>query len=73
MRKCKMTLGIGEISEELRVLAALADDLSFIPRTHIRWTKTVTLAPGERMTSFGLCEYLYIQTHTWYRHKHINK
>lgn len=46
MPQYKMTLGIGEMSEGLRVLAALADDLSFIPRTHIRWIKTVTLAPG---------------------------
>lgn len=47
MPKCKMTLGIGEISEELRVLVALADDLSFIPRTHIRWTNCNSTSRGE--------------------------
>lgn len=63
MPQCKMTLGIGEMSEGLKVLAALADDLSFIPRTHIRWIKTITLAAEESITFFGLCEYPYIQTH----------
>lgn len=59
MLQCKMTLGVGEMSEGLRKLAALVDDLSFTPRTPIRWIKTATPTPGDRMASFGLCEHPY--------------
>ena len=55
------------MAQQLKTLAAVAKDMSSVPRTHIRELTTtlyIYLAPGDLMLSRGTCTYVNIHTDT---------
>lgn len=55
-------IGVGEMAQRSRTLAPLADDLSFVPSTHVGWLPTTC-----NSTSMGSSDYGF--SHSWFNSK----
>ena len=61
------------MAQQVRALAALAEDPDLAPSTHMEAHNHLIPAPGDPAPSSGLCEHLHIAGHTnSCRHTHTH-